>query len=198
MLIVAGLGVVGGIYAKLALDQRDAASATLQAQVEDLTLANLAFQDEVNNLTAERDQLASQRDQLTADRDQLTGDLSARTNQRDALNEQLSAAQQRASDAQTALAQLRTQLDQARQETTNQQQRATNADARSTAIAAVLQIDEQIQANFIALLTEVGNMQQASDRRDYYGVSSAYSRAQVIANRLTTLVNQRKAALARV
>ena len=62
----------------------------------------------------------------------------------------------------------------------------------------VVQIDDQIHANFIAFLSEADNMQQALNRRDYSGASSAYSRAQIIANRLTTLFDQRKAALAKV
>ena len=190
--------IVGGLYAKTLVDQRDATFALAQAKINDLAAANLAFQDQVWDLSATQDQLtvdlgtrATERDSALAERD------AARLNG-DSLRQQLESTQKHASDLESSLANAQSQLTQARQDSSSQQQRANNADTRRVAVAAVLQLDDQIYSDFYNFLNEVNNMEQALKRYDYFGASTAYSRAQVVSDRLDRLFTQRKAALSKI
>lgn len=186
------------MYAKGLIDQRDAALAMAQSQIDDLSSANLAFQVQVNELTTARDQVSSDLVTRTAERDSARSERDVAQTNAASIQQDLDAAKKQAADLQSALTDSKAQLDQARQDSSNQQQRANNADARSTAIAAVLQLDDQIYSDFYNFLNEVDTMEQAIRRNDFFNASAAYSRAQVVAGRLANLFDQRKAALAKI
>jgi chromosome segregation ATPase len=198
VIVLIGALLGGAFYATSLIDQRDAALAQAQAHVNDLAAANIGFQDQLKSTADARDQLAGDLATRTRERDAaLTERDQARTDA-DSLRQQLATAQKRASDFEAALGGTKNQLDQARQDSSNQQQRATNADARSAAIATVLQLDDKIYSDFYNFLNEVDTMNAAIKRYDYFSAAAAYARAQVIADRLTGLFNQRQAALSKI
>ena len=123
------LGAAGGIFARSAIEERDAALAAAQAHLDEVSAANIAFQDEVASVAAVRDLLST--------------DLGARTGERDALNRRLESETRRAAELDSALTQAKNQSRQAAEDSANQHQRADNADARSAAVRIVLGLDEQ-------------------------------------------------------
>jgi hypothetical protein len=191
IVVLVAVIVAGSLYARSLIDQRDTALAVAQGHLADLTAANIAFQDQLKELSSTRDQLVSDLAVRTGERD------TART-AGDSLRQQLQAAQTRATGLEVSLSDATGQVAQARRDSSSQQQRANNADSRSTAVAAVLALDDQIYTEFYNFLNEVNTMATASQRSDTRGASAAYARAKVVSDRLDRLFTQRKAALAKI
>ncbi|MDI3339447.1 MAG: hypothetical protein QJR03_02825 [Sphaerobacter sp.] len=167
--------VFGGIYAAVEISRRDAAIAKHQATIDGLSAANLSFQEQIADLTNQRDELTRERDSLTARVADLEG---------------------RVAELNQTLAERDRLLSQAREESSRQQSRAEAAEAVGMTLAMILDVDEQIHQTFVDLLVAVGEMEEATRYRDGLAYQRAYDRAVVLMGRIDELFAQREELIA--
>lgn len=174
--------VCGGIYAMVEIGRRDSLIAKHQATIDSLSAANLSFQEQVADLTNQRDQLSRERDELTRERDSLTARIADLERREAELNQDL--------------AERDRLLRQAREESSRQQNRAEAAEAVGMTLAMILDVDEEIHQAFVDLLVTVAEMEEATRVRNSFAYQRANDRALVLMGRIDELFARREALIA--
>gem|GEM_PF-843321 len=179
---------IGAAYATTQIRQRNTTISTLQGQVQSLTDANIGLQDQVRQLTNQRDRLTQERDQVTQERDKLAGEAAALRSSNAELQTKVSSLQQSLDDRNR-------QLQQAQQEASRQQSRAATAEQAGTVLAKVVVLDNEIHKEFGNLVEAFIDMQDAYRYGSAVAYQQASSRANASIQRLRELFAQRNALL---
>ena len=201
-ILVLALALVAA-YAKVQLDRRDATIAEYQRVAGVLTAANLTFHDEIRSLGAERQELldtreaiAGERAEFTAQRDRLTAERDQLAAARDSFAGKVGDLEKQVAELDSALADAGRQLGQARQEGARQQNRAQSAESLSTGLAALIDLDNQIYAEYDRLLEHYTALNRSLARGDRSGAESASNQGAQTAARLKALFERRDAVVA--
>jgi chromosome segregation ATPase len=224
-ILVATLSL-GAWYTATQLHARDATIAALHQTVSQLTEANTAFQGQVSELTAQRDNLIAERDGVARERDQVTAQRDAVAAERDALRRerdgltqeraslagqvgelqgQLAGAQQQAGDLQRkvgdleqALADKDRQLSQAREEGSRQQSQKENVANAAVVLATVVGLDNDIFDQMEAYIQHRNVMDLAAWNRNTSAYNAATGGAGEVMRRINALLQRRQELLAQL